>query len=58
MRWPPHVNLLYPFIEDSETAFAEAARRAQDSVTAVPPFEVFVLEWLPCDIRRWTHRES
>ena len=40
VRWPPHINLLYPFLDDSGTNFEEASRRARNSVAAVEPFEV------------------
>ena len=40
MRWPPHINLLYPFIDDRGTAFSDAAHTARDSLAAVQPFEV------------------
>ena len=40
VRWPPHINLLYPFFQDSGATFEEAARRARDSLAAVQPFEV------------------
>ena len=40
VRWPPHINLLYPFLSDGGTTFEEAARTARYSIAAVQPFEV------------------
>jgi hypothetical protein len=41
VRWPPHINLLYPFIEDAgPTAFQEAADAATAALAQVPPFQV------------------
>ncbi len=40
VRWPPHVNLLYPFHDDSGKTFSEAAQRARDSLAALQPFQV------------------
>ena len=45
VRWPPHINLLYPWLEDSTDSdgrevFAEAALRCAEAVAGVAPFEV------------------
>ncbi len=39
-RWPPHINLLYPFLEDRGRGFAEAAEVAAAAVADVEPFQV------------------
>jgi hypothetical protein len=38
VRWPPHINLLYPFLEDP--AFDEAATAATQALAQLPPFKV------------------
>jgi hypothetical protein len=40
VRWPPHINLLYPFIEDQGPAFENAATAAVGALADVQPFEV------------------
>ena len=53
-RWPPHINLLYPFLPDSVSgaAFAEAAQLASQRLSNMNAFEVRVLSRfsLPCII--------
>jgi hypothetical protein len=39
-RWPPHINLLYPFVKDEGTAFEAAAARAAEALRGIEPFEV------------------
>ncbi len=38
-RWPPHVNLLYPFVPDEGRNFAVAAERASAAVRGLRPFQ-------------------
>jgi len=40
LRWMPHVNLLYPFVEDDEAGenFARAARVAREALASHAPF--------------------
>lgn len=40
VRWPPHINLLYPFHEDSGDAFAAAAETAAAACRSIQPFQV------------------
>lgn len=40
VRWPPHINLLYPFLEDSSDTFATAAVKAAEAVAGIKPFKV------------------
>jgi hypothetical protein len=41
VRWPPHVNLLYPFWEDiDEDTFQEAANRAAYALRNTQSFQV------------------
>ena len=40
VRWPPHINLLYPFLPDSKQGFAGAAQLAVDSLRDFKPFQV------------------
>eukprot|EP00960_Hanusia_phi_P021867 647976-Hanusia_phi.AAC.1 len=37
-RWPPHVNLLYPFVPEQD--FAAAAARAEEALRGMRPFNV------------------
>lgn len=38
VRWPPHINLLYPFLE--VPSFDEAATAATHALAQLPPFKV------------------
>ena len=49
VRWPPHINLLYPFLEDKEAAFEDAASTAADALAHLPPFTVGA-NWVPAII--------
>lgn len=41
VRWPPHINLLYPFVsEDTAETFADAAATAAHALKNLPPFKV------------------
>jgi hypothetical protein len=40
VRWPPHINLLYPFLEDQGSAFTDAAAAAATAVAYISPFKV------------------
>ena len=41
MRWPPHINLLYPFVEGrGEEALAVAAEGVRQALTRTQPFTV------------------
>ena len=42
VRWPPHANLLYPFLEDSGSTFEAAAATAASALQDVKPFQVAV----------------
>lgn len=47
VRWPPHINLLYPFLEDKQgIAFADAAAAATAAVAHIPPFKVGCTLWV------------
>ena len=39
-RWPPHVNLLYPYIENKEHQFLESAEALALALSEMPPFDV------------------
>ena len=39
-RWPPHINLLYPFVQDVDASFESAARVAAEAAASVRPFRV------------------
>jgi hypothetical protein len=39
VRWPPHINLLYPFVEDEGGSFAAAAEAAAGALADVEPFQ-------------------
>jgi hypothetical protein len=39
-RWPPHINLLYPFIEDRGDAFQSAAATITETLAHIAPFKV------------------
>ncbi len=41
-RWPPHINLLYPFYGDTDDAFETAAQCVRQALAQMPPFEVCV----------------
>lgn len=46
VRWPPHCNLLYPFLEDCGSTFEAAAQAAAEALQSVKPFQVpQVLRW-------------
>lgn len=51
VRWPPHINLLYPFIEDTgPAALQEAGDTMVAALAQVPPFQVRhapVVLWRP-----------
>ncbi|GBF95104.1 hypothetical protein Rsub_07688 [Raphidocelis subcapitata] len=40
--WPPHINLLYPFLTDEGGTFEAAAARAAEALGGVEPFEASV----------------
>jgi hypothetical protein len=40
VRWPPHINLLYPFHADTGSSFELAAQQAARTVASMPPFQV------------------
>lgn len=40
VRWPPHINLLYPFYEDAGDCFEECAATLAAAVRSIPPFKV------------------
>jgi hypothetical protein len=40
VRWPPHINLLYPFWEDTGSSLETAAGRIAQVVKEVAPFKV------------------
>lgn len=42
VRWPPHFNLLYPFLEDSGAVFESAAQEATKALSQLQPFKVGV----------------
>lgn len=42
VRWPPHINLLYPFLPDSKESFAEAAQLAASRLRERAPFQVLL----------------
>lgn len=42
VRWPPHANLLYPFLEDSGSTFEAAAVTAASALQDVKPVQVGV----------------
>ena len=39
-RWPPHINMLYPFIEDKGTNFSNAAIALAQKLESIEPFYV------------------
>lgn len=39
-RWMPHINILYPFYEDVDNVFEDAAAQAEDALRDVTPFDV------------------
>ena len=55
LRWMPHVNVLYPFLEDDEegTNFAEAAKVASGALTDIHPFQCALN-----DFKFFKHRNS
>ena len=40
VRWPPHINLLYPFLPDAKDSFAGAAQTVAQALRTTPPFKV------------------
>lgn len=40
MRWPPHINLLYPFFEDDGTNFESASFETTEALKHFPPFSI------------------
>lgn len=42
VRWPPHANLLYPFLNDSGSTCEAAARTAASALQSIKPFQVGV----------------
>ena len=40
VRWPPHINLLYPFAADAGNSFPLAAETLASALRSVPPFKV------------------
>ncbi|NUP48045.1 MAG: DUF504 domain-containing protein [Catenulispora sp.] len=51
LRWPPHVNVLFGFVRESE--FAAAVPLVRKDTAGVPAFEVRLHE-----VRHFTHRED
>lgn len=41
-RWPPHINLLYPFLEDQGGTFQSAAAAISHAVAHIAPFKVWL----------------
>lgn len=39
-RWPPHINLLYPFVGDKKGDLKEAAHLVSEELSKIRPFEV------------------
>ena len=41
-RWMPHINLIYPFIEDSSDgrSFSQAAAAVEQALSGLEPFHV------------------
>ena len=40
VRWPPHINLLYPFWKDTGENFQNAAERIRQCLAEFPPFSI------------------
>ena len=40
MRWPPHINLLYPFVADNGYQFEKAAKDLSAVLASIAPFQV------------------
>ena len=45
-RWPPHINLLYPFYEDTGNAFRECTEAAAQALSTLQPFEVGLAQFI------------
>jgi poly(A) polymerase len=39
-RWMPHINLLYPFLEDNGSVFEGAAEEIAQAIATIQPFQV------------------
>eukprot|EP00877_Chromochloris_zofingiensis_P006182 jgi/Chrzof1/1817/Cz10g22090.t1 len=42
VRWPPHINLLYPFWEDKGDCFEAMAAQATQALAHIPPFTIML----------------
>lgn len=42
-RWPPHTNILYPFVTDKKDNLKEAANLAAKELSKLQPFEVVII---------------
>ena len=51
-RWPPHINLLYPFVPEEH--FAQAADALAPAAAATPPFELTLDTFGVFGGRRWS----
>ncbi len=39
-RWPPHINLVYPFVEDNGSALESSAEAARVAIAGISAFKV------------------
>ncbi|BDA50341.1 hypothetical protein COCOBI_16-0170 [Coccomyxa sp. Obi] len=53
LRWPPHINLLYPFYEDVGTTFESSSAVVQEAVAGISAFQVQL-----ADLRYFEHGRS